>query len=150
MPPRGAQALDDDQLRNVIVYLRSLQDPTAAPVSVEAWNLKVEGGMPETALIELTDHPGHDLFIASCSACHGAGAQGIEGQGLPLATSGFIRGKSDKELITFIKTGRPVWDPSNTIGVDMPPKGGNPAITDEQLQSIVDYLRAVQKEALGS
>jgi len=46
--------------------------------------------------------------------------------------------------------GRASWDENNTTGLDMPPKGGNPAITDDQLQSIVDYLRALQKEAMGS
>jgi len=87
--------------------------------------------------------------VASCASCHGQGAEGIEGVGLPLSTSGFVRGASDKDLINFIKMGRPMWDENNVTGMDMPPKGGNPAITDEQLQSIVDYLRAVQASATG-
>jgi disulfide bond formation protein DsbB len=150
MPPRASQGLGDDKINDVIVYLRALQEPGAAPVSVEPWNTKARAGEGGATPIELTDHPGYDLFIASCTACHGRGGEGIEGQGLPLVTSGFVRGTSDQDLIGFIKRGRPMWDASNTTGLDMPPKGGNPAITDAQLQTIIDYIRALQKEALGS
>lgn len=150
MPPRGAQNLTDEEIRDVIAFVRSLQDPSAPPASVEAWNLKSKDGTTQAASIELPDHPGHDLFIASCSACHGTDAAGLPNLGLPLTTSGFVRGKTDKELINFIKSGRPSWDGANTTGVDMPPKGGNPAITDEQLQQIVTYIRALQKKAMGS
>lgn len=151
MPPRGAQNLDDTQIHAVVSYLRSIQDPDAPLASVAAWDLIGDaGGTPRLASIELKDHAGFELFVSSCAACHGQGAEGIENQGLPLTTSGFVRSKSDEDLITFIKSGRPVWDPNNTTGIDMPPKGGNPAITDEQLQTIVDYLRALQDKAMGS
>lgn len=150
MPPRGAQQLSDDEIHDVIVYLRALQEPGVVPVSVEPWNLKARAGEGGATPIELTEHPGYDLFIASCAACHGPGAEGIEGQGLPLVSSGYVRGTSDQDLISFIKRGRPMWDADNTTGLDMPPKGGNPAITDDQLQRIIDYLRALQKEAMGS
>lgn len=150
MPPRAAQAISDSQIKDVIVYLRSLQEPGVPPVSMEPWNIKGREGTGGMAAIELTDHPGYDLFVASCAACHGQGAEGIEGLGLPLITSGYIRGTSDQDLIGFIKRGRPTWDADNTTGLDMPPKGGNPAITDEQLQQIIEYIRALQKEAMGS
>jgi mono/diheme cytochrome c family protein len=151
MPPRGAQGLSDDQIRDAVSYLRSIQDPSAPHAPVAGWvRTPSEGGAPPVTAIQLTDHPGYDLFVASCTACHGQGAEGMEGLGLPLTTSGFVRGKSDKELIDFIKSGRPSWDEGNTTGIDMPPKGGNPAITDEQLQSIVAYIRALQKQAMGS
>jgi len=150
MPPRAAQELRDDQINDVVVYLRARQEPGVATVSVEPWNIKGRVGEGGVAPIELPDHPGYDLFIASCTACHGRGGEGIEGQSLPLVTSGYIRGTSDQDLIGFIKRGRPMWDASNTTGLDMPPKGGNPAITDAELQTIIDYIRALQKEALGS
>jgi len=150
MPPRGAQELDDGEINNVITYLRALQDPGVAPVSVEPWNIKGRADEGGTTAIQLEDHYGYELFIASCAACHGEGGEGIEGQGLPLITSGYVRGTSDDDLIGFIKRGRPMWDPNNTTGLDMPPKGGNPAINDDQLQQIIDYLRAIQEEAMGS
>lgn len=149
MPARGARGLSDGEIERVVYYLRAIQDPDAPTVNVDAWIIDRESADGTSlATIELTDHPAYDLYISSCSSCHGPGAQGVEGTGLPLATSGFIRGKSDKDLVTFIKMGRPVWDENSVTGVDMPPKGGNPAITDEQLQAIVDYLRDVQKKAL--
>lgn len=154
MPPRGAQGLSDDKIRAVVAYMKSIQDETEPHASMAGWQLKPSedgsGATPTIAGIELTTHPGYDLFVSSCAACHGQGGQGLESLGLPLTTSGFVRGKNDKDLITFIKMGRASWDENNTTGLDMPPKGGNPAITDDQLQSIVDYMRALQKEAMGS
>jgi disulfide bond formation protein DsbB len=151
MPPRGAKALSDDDIALVVEYLHSMQAEGEPFASVAAWDIKSEtGGAQAGAAVELTEHAGYQLFVASCAACHGQGAEGIDGLGLPLTTSGFVRGESDKDLVTFIKMGRSSWDENNTTGLDMPPKGGNPAITDEQLQTIVDYLRAVQKQAMGS
>jgi disulfide bond formation protein DsbB len=89
---------------------------------------------------------GEQLFMVSCSACHGVGGVGIQGLGKPLTTSEFISQKSDEELLNFIKTGRPADDPLNTTGVLMPPKGGNPALTDEEIREIIIYLRAIQAQ----
>lgn len=86
---------------------------------------------------------GEELFNQVCIACHGPGGEGIEGLGLPFTTSDFIPSQSDQELLDFIKTGRPVGHPDNTTGVDMPPKGGNPALTDEQILDIIAYIRSV-------
>ncbi|HIE21030.1 MAG TPA: c-type cytochrome [Acidimicrobiia bacterium] len=77
-------------------------------------------------------------------ACHGADATGIEGLGKDLTNSDFIRGMTDGELATFIKEGRPSSDPANTTGVDMPPKGGNPALSDQDLLDIAAFLRSLQ------
>lgn len=151
MPPRGAQSITDDKLHEVVSYLRSIQEEGAEHASMAAWEpASGEGDSPLVGAIELTDHPGYDLFVSSCAACHGQGAEGLEGLGLPLTTSGFVRGLNDKDLITFIKMGRASWDENNATGIDMPPKGGNPAITDDQLQTIVDYIRAVQSKAIDS
>ena len=149
MPPRGAVGLSDDQLHDTIAYLRDIQDPAAPTASIEAWDLTSEEGGGQVA-IQLDAHPGYQLFISSCAACHGEGAEGIDQLGLPLTTSGFVRAETDEGLVKFIKSGRPMWDANNTTGIDMPPKGGNPAITDAQLHQIVEYLRALQEQALAS
>ncbi|NLF66759.1 MAG: cytochrome c [Chloroflexi bacterium] len=88
---------------------------------------------------------GEELYNQVCIACHGEGGQGIEGLGKPFTTSEFIADQSDQELLDFIKTGRPVGHPDNTTGVDMPPKGGNPALTDEDILDIIAYIRTVQE-----
>lgn len=60
--------------------------------------------------------------------------------------SEFVSGLSDQELLTFVKMGRPIWDAANTTGIDMPPKGGNPALTDDQLLNIIVYIRSLRAE----
>ena len=82
----------------------------------------------------------------SCVACHGPEARGVQGLGKSLhpSESEFVRSQSDDELVQFIKTGRQPDDPANTTGVAMPPKGGNPAISDAELYNIVAWLRTLE------
>lgn len=89
------------------------------------------------------DPAGRDAFVAACSACHGPDAMGLPNLGKPLRTSKFVASKTDAELLDFVKHGRPIWDPMNTTGVDMPPKGGNPALSDDQIKLIIAYIRAI-------
>jgi len=88
---------------------------------------------------------GEELFVSTCLACHGEGGKGIEGLGKDMTTSVFIKGLSDKELLEFIKVGRSISDPDNTTGVDMPLKGGNPALTDDEIVDIIAYMRTLEK-----
>ncbi|MFO0895348.1 MAG: c-type cytochrome [Phycisphaerales bacterium] len=89
---------------------------------------------------------GREAFVASCSSCHGPDAKGIKGSGKDLTTSEFVAAQSEEALIAFVKKGRPSGDPLNTTKVDMPPKGGNPALSDEKLEAIASYLKSLQKE----
>jgi len=86
---------------------------------------------------------GEQLF-ATCAACHGPDAHGITGLGKDLVAGEFANTTPDDELVTFIMTGRPIWDPANTTMVDMPPKGGNPTFTQEDIEAIVAYIRSLQ------
>jgi disulfide bond formation protein DsbB len=88
---------------------------------------------------------GQTLFTGTCSACHGPDATGVVGLGKDLTTSTFVAERTDAEMIEFIKTGRPASDPLNTTGVDMPPRGGNPALSDDDLADIVSFLRSIHK-----
>lgn len=88
---------------------------------------------------------GQELFVTSCSACHGPEGKGVPGLGKDMTGSEFIAGKSDTELLQFIKQGRDPSDPLNTTGVAMPPKGGNPSLGDEDLQNIVAYIRTIHQ-----
>jgi mono/diheme cytochrome c family protein len=88
---------------------------------------------------------GQTLFITSCAACHGVAGEGLPGLGKDMTASEFIASKTDAELVEFIKVGRDPSDPLNTTGVVMPPKGGNPSLSDEDLYHIVAYLRTIQK-----
>jgi len=88
---------------------------------------------------------GETQYQQSCSACHGQDAKGLPNLGKDLTTSDFVHSSSDQELLEFVKQGRPVSDPANTTGVDMPPKGGNPALTDQQILDIIAYLRTLEE-----
>lgn len=87
---------------------------------------------------------GAGVYSSTCQACHGSDGVGIDGLGKALAASDFVQSLSDDELATMIKVGRDTSDPENTTGVAMPPKGGNPALSDTDLQHVVAYLRTLQ------
>lgn len=88
---------------------------------------------------------GKTHYDSVCIACHGADATGMPNLGKDLTTSEFTQNLTDAELVEFIKMGRSVGDPENTTGVDMPPKGGNPALSDQDLYDIVAYLRTLEQ-----
>jgi len=88
---------------------------------------------------------GRVLFVASCASCHaadGAGGTGLTGD-FKLAESKLVATLDDAALVEFIKKGRTASDPANISGFSMPPKGGNPTLTDEQLLQISQYVRAL-------
>jgi disulfide bond formation protein DsbB len=62
-----------------------------------------------------------------------------------MTASDFIADKTDAELVDFIKVGRDPSDPLNTTGVAMPPKGGNPALSDDDLLNVVAFIRSLQQ-----
>ena len=86
---------------------------------------------------------GREHYRATCALCHGAEGEGKARLGKSLQASPFVDSLSDEELVKFLKEGRPSWDPANERGIDMPPKGGNPALTDENLMEIATYLRTL-------
>lgn len=107
-----------------------------------------QAGVAQAAPIQATTGDpaaGQKLFTSTCSACHGPAGEGLPGLGKDMTTSEFIGGKSDEELLAFIKVGRDPSDPLNTTGVAMPPKGGNPALSDEDLHHLIAYIRAIHK-----
>lgn len=109
-----------------------------------------DGAAPTTAPTRPSDGgdmvaQGKTLFEGTCSACHGEDATGVTGLGKDLTTSEFAKGLSDAELVAFVKQGRAPGDDLNTTGLAMPPKGGNPALSDSDLGAIVAYLRTLEK-----
>jgi mono/diheme cytochrome c family protein len=90
---------------------------------------------------------GQKWYNQACAACHGFNGQGMPRQGPTLRLSQFVANHADDELVSFIKAGRAANDPSSLMKLQMPPKGTNPGLTDEQLKQIVVFIRQVQKEA---
>lgn len=89
---------------------------------------------------------GEGLFGA-CAACHNANARGLPGLGKDLVTGEFVGALDDEGLLNFIREGRPVWDAANTTGVNMPARGGNPTLSDEDILKIIAYIRVLRLQA---
>ncbi|MDH3216437.1 MAG: cytochrome c [Candidatus Krumholzibacteria bacterium] len=87
---------------------------------------------------------GTALFVSYCSACHGADAKGLKGLGRDLTQNEWVQSLSDAEFLEYVNTGRGVDDPRNTSGIPMPPKGGNPALTDQEIMHIIAHVRTLQ------
>ncbi|MBL9031604.1 MAG: cytochrome c [Phycisphaerae bacterium] len=161
MLPRGGNAaLTDEDLRAAVAFIHALRDPSRVPASARA---AFEAAPAAPTLAAGTANPkedpsltqddaewlamGGEKFMASCSACHGKDGRGLPKLGKDLIASEFVAKLSDDELIAFVKRGRGPSDPLNTTKVDMPPKGGNPALNDEQLEAIVGYIRYAAEKA---
>lgn len=111
-------------------------EPTAAVVQPAAAPAQTSKGDPAA---------GKTAFTQTCSACHGPTAEGLPNLGKNLVISEFVAGQTDDQLVAFLKVGRPTSDPLNTTKVDMPPKGGNPALNDKDLENIVAFIRTIHK-----
>lgn len=165
MPPRGGNAaLTDGEIADIVQFVRALQQPErvlrsvslvarpAAPSEAElaaaaSAALDAAGGDAELAEYIAS---GTKLYSSSCIACHGAGGAGIKGNGKALVNNEFIQSLDDDGLLAFIKKGRDPSDPRNTTGVGMPAKGGNPALSEDDLLDIICYLRTLQPAESGA
>lgn len=90
---------------------------------------------------------GRKLFLGTCMSCHGPYGEGLPGQGKSLLANEFVGSLDDAKLLNFLKVGRQPWDPLNTTRVQMPPRGGNPMLSDDDLRDIVAYVRSLQTPA---
>jgi mono/diheme cytochrome c family protein len=80
---------------------------------------------------------GESIYKQICIACHGADGTGVF-PGIPDLTDKVGRlAKTDKELITNMKNG--YQSPGSSMA--MPAKGGNSALTDDDLSRVLKYLR---------
>jgi len=126
----------------VVVVAPTVSAPAVTPVADAA---PVVAAAPVVQTAAGDAEQGKALYATTCAACHGPNAEGVKGLGKDMTTSQFIADLSDADLLTFIKLGRGMDDPLNTTGVAMPPKGGNPAISDEQLTDIISFMRSIHK-----
>ena len=102
------------------------------------------GGGAPAEVESATLAEGHELFKKSCAVCHGQNGEGMPALGKNLNANEFVNNSTDAQLVAFLVEGRPATHPDNTRGVDMPPKGGNPMLTEEDLGKIVVYVRSLQ------
>jgi mono/diheme cytochrome c family protein len=104
------------------------------------------GGAPKPAAPKGDATKGKTVFEGTCVTCHGPDAKGLPNLGKDLTISTFVAGQTDDQLLAFVKKGRPASDPANTTKVDMPPKGGNPALTDTDLLNVIAFVRSIHQK----
>ncbi len=98
---------------------------------------------------KLDPERGRQIFMSSCAACHGPGGEGMDRIGLPLRGSEFVAGSTQEGLIAFLKVGREANDPQSRMNALMPPRGGNPFMTDQEVALVAAYVRSLNGEAPG-
>jgi mono/diheme cytochrome c family protein len=104
------------------VFIASPPTPTREPVSF---------GNPSS---------GEKLFTLACGKCHGRKRDGSLALRVDVLTNDLAAKEANQELFEIIRTGR------NAAGTRlMPPRGGNSALTDEDLYDIVAFIRSLDQ-----
>jgi len=80
---------------------------------------------------------GEDVYSQTCVACHGVNGKGAIPGVADLTDENGSLGKSDAELIMNITEG--FQNPGSFMA--MPPKGGNPGLTEADIKAVLAYLR---------
>ena len=81
---------------------------------------------------------GEKVYAQTCIACHGANGKGsIPGVSDFTKADGPLA-KSDDTLFASIRDG--LVTPGKPLS--MPPKGGIPTLTDDEIQAVIEYLRS--------
>ncbi len=117
--------------RGVLLVAPLLLLPAAAAVGAPAADPR------EAAPADAVAH-GAVVYEQTCAACHGA-----DGAGLSPDTPDFTDPKGplaqdDAVLFDHIKNG--FQSPGSMMA--MPPKGGNPSLSDDDIRAVIAYLRA--------
>jgi len=90
----------------------------------------------ETEVATETPDQGKQVFSSLCFSCHGTGLPGIPQLGDKAAWADrIVQGKAllyDRALTGY----------TGASGMPMPPKGGNTALSDEEVKAAVDYMVA--------
>ena len=81
---------------------------------------------------------GKAVYSQTCIACHGANGKGAIPGVRDLTASDGPLAKSDEELIKNISDG--FQTPGSAM--PMPPRGGNPTLTEDDIKAVVIYIRA--------
>lgn len=141
----SVQQPSDDFGTRVAIARDEIENPDPVDFVVEIPEVAADGG--DAMMINLDDydedlvHRGEASYLAVCASCHGTDGRGVSGLGKGLIESEFVRSMSDDELVDFVIVGRTIWDETNTTGVAMPARGGNPGLTDEDIYAIIAYVR---------
>ncbi|WP_341677236.1 c-type cytochrome [Niveibacterium sp. SC-1] len=136
MPPRGGVAdLTDDELARAIAFMANKSGAKfEAPAIKEAAPAQTASADQAAAPTEGAKVDGKKVFDGVCTACHTAGVAGAPKVGDKAAWGPRLAQGADtlhKHAISGLNA--------------MPPKGGNTALSDDEVRAAVDYMVAQAK-----
>ncbi len=82
-------------------------------------------------------------YMSRCGFCHGANLEGIDGLGVTLIDSTFLKNMDSEETIEFLKVGRMINSEESISGGVMP---GFSWLPEEELEEIADYIKSISVE----
>ncbi|MDO4997551.1 MAG: c-type cytochrome [Neisseria sp.] len=149
MPAKGGQAdLTDDELKRVIVYMTNksganFPEPTAVAGNAAASDAAASGAASGTAAPAAADNAavaapaatadGKAVYDSLCMACHAAGVAGAPKTGDSAGWKDRLAQGKD----TLVKNA--ITGFTGKTGV-MPAKGGNPGLSDAEVEAAVIYM----------
>lgn len=125
--------LTGGETRDILFFLQGGSDAPVVSPTVNASSANV------AAAEQSVDGPdGKAVFEQTCIACHGGDGKGAI-PGVPdFTVKGGLLTKSDTDLINNITNG--FQSPGSFMA--MPPKGGNPGLSDADVAAVLAYIRA--------
>ncbi|MBL4711107.1 MAG: cytochrome c [Gammaproteobacteria bacterium] len=141
---RGPKELRDDQWITTTFHMRlraglTGQETRDVITFMQASNTKA--GATQVAVESSTGATGKETYEKTCVACHGDEGKGAFPGTPDFTSSDGILAKSDAELIRNITNGFQ----SEGSPMAMPPKGGNPNLSESGIKAVLAYIR----EAFG-
>jgi cytochrome c5 len=139
MPARGGNPdLSDNEMKRAVAYMANAAGasfkapPVAAPAAAPAAAAAAAAtpvALAAAAPAASADTPdGEAVYKKACSACHASGAAGAPRSGDKAAWAPRIK-KGEEALVASVIKG---------LGV-MPPRGGNPKLSDAEVRAAVQY-----------
>ncbi len=148
MPAKGGNpSLDDHQIDLIIAFIRSraanidqvVAAPTVgAPEVYEPYTLPIEGMNFEDVTLPDRTFDAAEAYALSCSGCHGAQGEKTNVGSASALTQTTL---SDDQIFDLLTTLHPPLDPAT--GFSHPVRGDYPALTDDQLHALIDYLHSL-------
>ena len=135
---RVRAGLTGEDTRNILRFLQASNQPTPERPAVRLAQASSEARVRVAQAPAADAATGEAVYRRTCVACHGADGRG----GLPgvadLAAPGGSLTRSDEELLVSIRDG--YQSPRSALA--MPAKGGNPALTEDDVRAVIAYMRA--------
>lgn len=139
---RGPKELRDDQWITTAYHMRVRAGLTGQEVRdvitfLQASNTKtVASGAIQVAGVISKGLTGKETYEKTCVACHSADGKGAFPGTPDFTDSAGALSKSDDVLINHITNG--FQSPGSPMA--MPPKGGNPNLTDSDVKAVLEYI----------